>query len=160
MIGLDFLENVEAFSGLNDDQLKGILESSSIEKFERGGRLFAQGEEATHLWIVKSGQVDLRLEQENSVTEERPAISFISKAQTFGWSCFTPPYKYRLSGYCANRTCEVVKIEKERLIKLFERDPICGYQVMSYLLNVVGTQFIQYQNAIAKCIGENIIYQW
>ncbi|MFZ5570003.1 MAG: Crp/Fnr family transcriptional regulator [Thermodesulfobacteriota bacterium] len=160
MISLDFLKNVEAFGGLNNAQLKLIQDSSSIEEFKLGDRLFMQDEEATHLWIVKKGQVDLHLEQEDVPADKRQSISFISKAQTFGWSCFASPHNYRLSGYCATQSCEVVKIDKNRLIDMFEKDPVCGYQVMSYLLNVMGTQFVQYQNEIAKCIGDHIIHKW
>ena len=157
---LDFLEKVDVFKNMDDKQLKEIQGCSHIENFNRGDRLFVKGDESQHLWIVKNGQVDLRLDlSENSEIKNNP-ISFISTAQTFGWSCFAPPYKYRLSGYCSSRTCEVVKIEKNRLLELFEKDADIGYQVMSYLVEVVGTQFYQYQNEIAKRIGEGIMASW
>lgn len=160
MVSLDFLEKVEAFKMLDDEQLKAIQDCSHVEEFQKGARLFAQGQSSTHLWIVKEGQVDLRYEEPGSLQQNTGNISFASDAQTFGWSCFAPPYTYRLSGYCASRSCKVVKIEKERLIEQFEKDARFGYRVMSHLIRVVGTQFQQYQDEIARRRGEDIIHQW
>lgn len=157
---LDFLEKVDIFKNMNDEQLSAIQACSHIEDYKRGDCLFTKGEDSAHLWIVKSGQVDLRLDLSSGPEDKSSPISFISKAQTFGWSCFTPPYTYRLSGYCASRTCEVIKIEKNSLMALFEKDADIGYQVMSYLVDVVGTQFYQYQDEIARRIGKDIMTSW
>jgi len=158
MISLEFLEKVELFNGLEDKQLRAVQACCDIEEYERGQQLFAEGDASTHLWIVKKGAVALRKEEADISTQ--PPVSFTSKKQTFGWSCFAPPYQYRLSGYCESRTCKIVKIEKDCLQNLFEQDEAFGHQVVSQLLTVVGTQFHQYQDEIARRMGEEIIHQW
>lgn len=160
MISLEFLEKVDLFDGLGDDQLHAVQACSDLEEYERGQQLFAEGEASTHLWIVKKGEVGLRKEEPGVAGATHLPVTFISKKQTFGWSCFAPPYQYRLSGYCASRTCKVIKIEKGCLQALFDKDPDFGYQVVSQLLNVVGAQFHQYQDEVARRMGEEIIHQW
>jgi CRP-like cAMP-binding protein len=156
MISLDFLENVELFKDLDDDQLAAIQERSQIVEYKRGDRLFARGETSAHLWVLMEGEVDLQMDS----NARGDMISFTSKRRIFGWSCFAPPYQYRLSGFCASRQCKAVKMEKESLIKLFEADPMLGYQVMNQLMQVVGTHFQQYQDEITKRRGQEIFSQW
>jgi CRP-like cAMP-binding protein len=161
MISLDFLENIELFKGLDDNQLAAIQECSEKIEYQRGDRLFAEGEESNHLWIVKAGQIDLRFDRpEGRPASKEDPISFISEANLFGWSSFIPPYKYRLSGYCASRKCEVVRVEKERLSTLFKKDARIGYLIMSYVLQVIGKHFFQFQGEIAKRRGHNILSGW
>ena len=161
MISLDFLENIELFKGLDDSQLAAIQECSEKIEYQRGDRLFYEGETSNHLWIVKAGQIDLRFDRpEESPTPKEDSISFISEADLFGWSSFIPPYKYRLSGYCASRKCEVVRVEKERLTTLFNKDARVGYLIMSYVLRVIGKHFFQFRDEIAKRRGHNIMSGW
>lgn len=161
MISLDFLENIKLFEGFDDNQLAAIQECSEKIEYQRGDRLFYEGETSNHLWIVKAGQIDLRLDRpEDSPTPKEDAISFISEADLFGWSSFVPPYRYRLSGYCASRKCEVVRVEKEKLTTLFKKDAKIGYLIMSYVLRVIGKHFFQFRDEIAKRRGHNIMSGW
>ena len=163
-ISIDLLEKFDIFKGLNDDQLTLIQNHCQVEEYKRGDRLFVEGEDATHLWIVTEGRVDLRFEMpSNKTTSDDYTVSSVSTqhsaAKILGWSCFVPPNKMRLSAYCT-RDCKVAKVEKTDLIKLFENDPVMGYSIMSYLVKVVGYRFQQLQDEIAKNMGENIMNCW
>ena len=161
MIDLGILKTVEALKGLSDDQLAAIQNCSEALKFSRGDRLFAEGETSSHLWIVLEGEVELRYDrpdgQPNPVEDP---ISFISKAELFGWSSFMPPYEYKLSAYCASQKSVVAKIEKESLLNLFENDAAMGLELMSHILRVIGTHFYQFRNGIAKRWGHDIMSGW
>jgi NADP-reducing hydrogenase subunit HndB len=61
--------------------------------------------------------------------------------KAFGWSSLVAPYKYSLSAYCSTQTCEVVKIERQRLTKLFSEDNRLGYLVLSNMARVIGKRF-------------------
>ncbi|MDM8551253.1 Crp/Fnr family transcriptional regulator [Desulfobacterales bacterium HSG2] len=166
MISLDMLESYDIFKELNDDQLTAIQKHCEMEEYKRGDRLFREGDEATHLWIVSDGQVDLRFELPSgrSSSGENTTVSSVSAqdaaAKVLGWSCFVPPHKMRLSGYCSTRNCTVIRIKKEDILKLFEKDPGMGYLIMSYLVTVVGYRFNQFQDEVAKNMGENIMSSW
>ena len=161
MIDLKILKTVEALKGLNNDQLAAIQKCSKKMEFNQGERLFAEGEDSTHLWIVLEGEVELR----NDRPEGQPnpiddPITFISKAELFGWSSFMPPFKYKLSAYGASPKCEVARIEKESLVKLFANDADMGFELMSHILRVIGTHFYQFRNGIAQRWGHDIMSGW
>ncbi|MBC2713743.1 MAG: cyclic nucleotide-binding domain-containing protein [Desulfobacteraceae bacterium] len=160
MIGLEFLEQVDVFRNLTDDQLFAIQECAEAVDFKRGDRIFAQGDSSSYVWIVLEGDVELRSEPSGQDGGIRPSPSFMSEAQAFGWTCFVPPYKYRLSGYCASRWCKVIRLESEDLLAIFEQDEVMGFKAMEYLLGAVGKQFEQLQDEIAKVRGIEMMSQW
>jgi len=161
MISPDFLKKADVFKDLNDDSLRTVLNCGEQVKFEKGARIFTHGTDATHVWILAEGDVELRSELSGMpVSGKKPAVSFTSAAQAFGWTCFVPPYKYRLSGYCASEKCKVIKFKREDLLRLFEADKRTGYQVMLYLLRAVGRQFEQLQDEIARRRGIEVMSRW
>lgn len=161
MISQNFLKKTDVFKDLDDDRLQTVANYAEPVEFEKGVRIFIHGDDANNLWILTEGDVELRSEPPGMpVSEKTKAVSFISAAQVFGWTCFVPPYKYRLSGYCASEKCKIIKFKKESLHNLFESDKRLGFQVMLYLIGVVGRQFEQLQEEIAKKRGMEIINRW
>ncbi len=161
MISIDFLDKVDVFKQLSDDQLRMIQDCAEIVEFRRTERIFAQGEDAVSVWIVVEGDVELRTEPaENQSSAAEPEVSFMSTAHAFGWTCFVPPYHYQLSGYCISRSCKVIRLGREDLLGLFDKDADLGFRVMSYLIEVVGTQFQQLQDEIAKKRGIEVMSRW
>jgi signal-transduction protein with cAMP-binding, CBS, and nucleotidyltransferase domain len=160
MITLDFLENVEVFQGLNDNQLTEIQKCCQVVEFSRGDKIFGTGEEPHYLWVVLEGQVTLQWERPGRSAMPEPTISRLSETMTFGWSSLVPPFKYRLSAYCDTRACKVVKIGRDTLTKLFEQDSEIGYKVMIKLLSVVGSRFLNLQDEVAKQRGRDIMNRW
>jgi CRP-like cAMP-binding protein len=168
-MALDYnvLLNLEAFRSLTENQrlrLGGICEEVA---FQQDDRLFTEGDPATHLWLVIDGQVDLRFEMpDKRPTTRDHTVSSVtvtpkeSVAKTLGWSCFVPPYLMRLSAYCISRTCRIVRAPKKDLLKHFEDDPVMGYRFMSYMVTVVGYRFQQFQDVVAKTMGDTMISGW
>lgn len=94
MIDLKILKTVEALKGLNNDQLAAIQKCSEKMEFNQGQKLFAEGEDSAHLWIVLEGEVELRNDRpEGQPNPVEDPITFISKAELFGWSSFMPDRK-------------------------------------------------------------------
>ncbi len=160
MISLEFLEHVDVFRKLNDDQLSAIQKCAEAVDFKKGDRIFEQGDIASHVWIVLEGDVELRTEPSDLEGGGGSKPSFISESQAFGWTCFVQPYRYRLSGYCASRWGKVIRLEREDLLDIFARDAVVGFKVMDYLLRAVGKQFEQLQDEIAKDRGIEMMSQW
>ena len=160
MINIDFLDQVQIFQGLNHEQLTKILEFCEEADFEPGSKLFKQGEDAVYLWIVMEGQVDLRYDAAGSSVSEANTISTIPEAGAFGWSSFTSPNKYRLSGVCADKPCKLIKVERKGLQQLFETDPDMGYAVITNVATVVGTRFHEFQEEAVRQRGQDILGGW
>jgi len=141
MIGNDFLQSVGIFKGLDENQLSAVQGCCREEQHQAGSKLFGEGEPASHLYIVKKGQVDLRFDLPGRPTSEKNTISSILEFKAFGWSSLVAPYKYSLSAYCTTPSCEVIKIDQPGLNKLFEEDHRLGYLVLSNMARVIGKRF-------------------
>lgn len=150
MTRLDFLQSAEVFKGLNDSQLSGFQDHCREMEFRQNEKLFSDGDDASCLWIVNEGRVDLRFDLPERSTSTKNTISSISEFETFGWSSLVAPHKYRLSAYCATKSCKVVQIEREQLVKLFKQDSKTGYLVMSNLVQIIGQRFRQLQESASK----------
>ena len=147
MVLIYFLKKVDIFRGLDDDQLKQIAEGCDEKEYQSGNRLFAEGENADRVWIVIEGQVDIRFDLPGRATTEENTIFSITTGNTLGWSSFVPPFQYRLSAYCATRSCKILLIKKEFLTDLFEKDNLMGYRVISNLTGVASMHFYRLQNS-------------
>jgi len=150
MTSLDFLRSVEVFKGLVDSQLAGLKDHCREMVFRQNEKLFSEGDDATCLWIVNEGRVDLRFDLPDRSTSTKNTISSISEFRTFGWSSLVAPHKYRLSAYCATNSCKVVQIEREQLVECFKQDSKTGYIVMSNLVEIIGRRFRQLQDSASK----------
>jgi CRP-like cAMP-binding protein len=162
-----FFERFEGFKGFSKRQLAKMKDICEEVVFNENGRLFCEGDPATHLWLIAEGNVDLRFEMPDmrETTKEQTVSSVSVKpkkavAKTLGWSCFVPPYKMRLSAYCVSRRCRFVRISKEDLLELFEEDRLMGYRFMSYMVTVVGYRFHQFQDVVANTIGNTMLTGW
>ncbi len=160
MISLDFLENIEAFADLDDDQLTSIQQCCEIAEFKRGDELFAAGETPEYFWIVRDGQVNLIWDAPEGPLTPENTFTTLSVGMPFGWSSLVPPYTYHLSAHCASRSCKIVRIPRDRLLQLFDDDAQLGYKVMSKVMIVVGQRFHQLQDEVARLKGHDIINRW
>jgi len=165
MVNNELLKKIEMFKSLENNQLEKICTCCKSAKYEFGDKLFTENDDASHLWMIIDGTVDLRFELPGGrPTTSANTVSSIKvkdvRAKILGWSCFVHPYKMRLSAYCVSRNCEVIKIEKKDLLNLFQEDPEMGYIVMTYLVKVVGYRFQQFQNVVAENIGQDLLAGW
>jgi CRP-like cAMP-binding protein len=135
------LKQTEAFASLEEAELQTIVCFSSIAANEKGGRLFKESQKASCLWVIVSGQVDLRFEMPARETTEAHTISTQSSPGIIGWSSLIPPYKYKLSAYCVSETCELVQINGEQLVAYLKEKPQTGYRVLKTMIQVVGNRF-------------------
>lgn len=147
MVNLDFLKKIKVFNGLDDDQLQKILGGCREKEYKGGEMLFGENEEASYIWIVLEGQVDIRFDLPGRVTTQESTVYSETATKTFGWSSFVPPYKYILSAYCAGKSCKVAQIDKEYLIRLFESDYKMGYTVMNNLAGIMSLRFHDLQKS-------------
>ena len=160
MISLDFLETVEAFSDLDDDQLTAIQGTCEVTEFMRGEEIFAVGDSSDYFWIMLEGQVNLTWDMPDGPAMPENTITTLSEGMPFGWSSLVPPHIYRLSAKCASRNCKAIRIPKDRLLQLFEDDAQLGYKVMSKVMMVAGKRFHQIQDEVARRRGHDIINRW
>ena len=131
MLSIDFLKEVEILQDLDEKQLETIQMCWDEKEYEQEKKIFAEGDEATHMFIVKEGQVGLRFDLPGHPTSKENTVSLNTEGMTIGWSTFVPPYTYALSAYCDSAVCKIVQVEKECIFRICEKDPRIGYIIMS-----------------------------
>jgi len=167
MVELDLLRQLQPFKDMNENHLKKLQPKYEEVEFQIGDKLFTEGDDAVHLWVVREGCVDLRFE----LPDRRPTSADMTvdsveveektpEAKVLGWSCFVPHYKMRLSAYCVTKNCKIVRVQKSDLLQLFNDDAQMGYLFMSYMIKVVGFRFHQFQDHVAKSLGEDVLSGW
>jgi len=75
------LKQVVVFQNATDDELQSILKNSITRSIEEGSFFFLQGDEATHLYILTSGQVKLMQSNPNG---QQVNLRTIHPRQMFG----------------------------------------------------------------------------
>ena len=165
MVNLESLRSLEIFRDLDNAQLQTLHSHAYTEQYSRNERLFKEGEDARQMWIETEGQIDLRFELpgQGDTTSDQTIRSIQARpmeAKVLGWSCFVPPYKMRLSAYCISDSCTVIKLNRDDLLNLFEQDKDIGYKILSYMIKVVGYRFHEFQDELARHLGEDIINAW
>jgi len=115
------------FASLPSSALAQIAWISSLRTFKAGERLLEEGARASHLCIVKSGQVDIiyRIGNGREVTAES-AIA----GEVLAWSALLEPYKLTAS-VVGSKDGELIAIEGGKLRELCEADTWLGYQLMT-----------------------------
>lgn len=160
MTEIGFLSKVEVLKGLEQDHLEAILALCIEEEYNKGDELFAQNANADHLWAILDGQVDLHFGGPDFSSNKKATVASIRPAMSFGWSCLVAPYLYRSSAIAASDTCRTIKMTKDPLKSLMQKDEILGYRIMTNLTNVIARRFHQLQNELAKHRGDDIISNW
>lgn len=161
MVSLDFLEKLNVFKDLDDDQLVAVQGCCQETECRRGEKVFGMRDESLCLWAVVEGNIDLEQgTADNKSPSQENALSSVSEDMTFGWSSLVPPNRYRLSAYCSSRRCRLIKIDRKCLIQLFDSDTGLGYKVMTGLLSVMGNRFHQLLDEVIKNKGQQIMNRW
>jgi signal-transduction protein with cAMP-binding, CBS, and nucleotidyltransferase domain len=156
---MDNLDKVEIFKGLDQSQITILKDCCAIKTFNEGVKIFGDQEAASFLWAVIKGNVDLRFDLPGRESAKDTTIATITEGKVFGWSSFVPPYKYRLSAYCSTNGCQLLEINRECLLKVFETHSLIGYRVMANLSIVIGTRFQQLQGEVAWSEGDKLLHQ-
>ena len=114
MTAIKLIENLHIFNEFSPKELERVTGLCSTEEFRQEECLFKEGDPATEMWIVLDGQVELRFELPGKRTSTSESMmsshkNDIPESQVFGWSCFIPPYKMRLSAYCTSKPLPCIK---------------------------------------------------
>jgi CRP-like cAMP-binding protein len=160
MTHLDFLEQVEVFKDLDDEQLLAVQGCCEESEYKRDEKIFGVKGKPLFLWAVMEGEVTLLQEIPGKPQAGEDPIASLSPGMTFGWSSLVPSSEYTLSAICTSRRCRLLKVDRNCLKKLFDDDLKLGYLVMSRIVAVVGSRFHQLREEIIKNRGQDIINRW
>ena len=125
------LKEIELFEGVDFEVMNEIAGICSEESHSKDTVLFEKDEQAKCLYILLEGTVYLVIKNGGSIT-----YNLSEPGDVFGWSSMLEHGIYTASGICAT-DLKAVKIEKEKLNRIFQNHPAVGFKVLQRLAGVI-----------------------
>jgi SulP family sulfate permease len=129
----NLLQNVYLFKGLNGEQLESISEAGRLETFGAGDDIFAQGDKAKALYVIKYGSV--RILQKSS-SGDLIEVATLGTGSHFGEMAFVDG-EPRSAAATAVEKSEIVVLDYEKLQALLGKNTgiaVSFYKELSHFL--------------------------
>ncbi len=149
MLDQELLGACSVFQGLGDATLRNIWSLAQVITVKEDERIFEKGQDATHLYVVGTGSVNLCQPISVMMSEREILVEVKGRGDLIGWSALVPPHKLTLSAYAAT-DCALLQIPGRELRALCEQDPQLGFAIMSNLASMIWTRLMQVQHMLAK----------
>jgi CRP-like cAMP-binding protein len=107
------ISQLRIFGGVTEDQLATILRRLEIWSLPAGSVVFHKGDEPMHIYIVKSGKIDLQI-TENEVVLHKHELHV---GECFGEASLMSMHKHTATAIAASDS-EVLVLSKRALIEL------------------------------------------
>jgi len=143
------VKEIELFRGIDPEVMNEIVNICSEENYVKDTVLFKKGEEADCLYILEEGSVNLVIEDGGTLV-----YSLTEPGRVFGWSSMVESGIYTASGVCATDS-KVVKVEREKLDKIFDLHPDVGLKVLKRLAGVISQRLINSYRDLLSARGQD-----
>lgn len=139
-----FFQEVELFQRISSHIIDEIAELVTEEGHPAGDVLFREGDVADFLYILEEGEINLVIPG-----AKRLSFPMNKTGSVLGWSSLVEPNRYTATAECV-RESKLIKIDAERLMRVFQRHPAEGLTIMKRLAGVIAARLIQsYKEAVA-----------
>lgn len=152
---LQVLRSSELLDGISEEQCRGLDASAVASSFSPGEAIFRLGEEASSLYVVASGGVELTFPL--AIMGEMKEVRFqtLGAGQALAWSALVAPHKLTVNARAAQASV-LLGFSRETLGQAFTRDPVLGLRVMSNLARVIGFRLHELQALWVREVQRNV----
>jgi len=127
------LANHPFLHGMSRDHLAVLAEAATDVMFPARHRLCEDGHNATHFWLLQSGQVALDLDVPG---QGRMKVETIGMGELLGWSWLFPPYKWAF-GAMAVTAVEAFEFDAPAVRECCAANPELGYEINQRVARVL-----------------------
>jgi len=128
------------FHGLTLDALRQIAKQVTIRRYQLGAAVFRQGDEATHLFVIRSGEVQIRRELDG----QDLVINTLRRGDVFGEMGLLTDYR-RNASVVATAPSEVVAVSRGAFDILIAQN----FAVASELVQILNARSLDLERATA-----------
>jgi CRP-like cAMP-binding protein len=147
MVSIEELKRFEIFNGLTDSELSSIGELAKKEEYGEGIRIFEEESQATDLYLVLKGQIEIRMRADKGL--EQLSIETVGQGDIFGWSSVTEPYTLTAAAWTVENS-ELLVLNGKVLRDLFKMNNHIGYMIMMEVASVISSRL---RNLNQKCVN-------
>jgi CRP-like cAMP-binding protein len=137
-----FIKEIDLFEGFSERFIDEIAKIMVEESYGEGSFLFKEGDPANDFYVLEEGSIRLAIGEEGHITYTSNA-----PGDSFGWSSLVDRDVYTTSAQCAQPT-KVIKIEKGKLQKIFDKDRFSGLMFYKRLARIIGDRLINNYNSL------------
>ncbi len=136
-----FIKEIDLFKGMGMEVIDEIFQISAVESYSDGYILFKKGDPAHNFYLLEQGEIKLTIGEEGR-------LGFImSPGDAFGWSSLVDRDVYTATAEC-KLPSKLIKIETDKLDKVFEKYPASGLIFFKRLARVMGERLITTYNML------------
>ena len=146
------------FKGFAPDETEAFLRRCQEKSYPTGANLFMEQSEATTLYLILDGGIDLHFERPQRENVDN-TIASLKPGDAVGWSAIVPPHQYRLSGYCRGKTT-LLEIDQNTLKMIFETNYHLAYIFMRNIAVLTGARLSHVQDKLAKVLVDEAANGW
>ena len=146
------------FHGFAPDETESFLRRCELNNYEDGTKLFMEKTEATTLYLILRGGINLHYEMPNREHADT-LIASLKPGDAVGWSSVVPPHQYRLSGYC-NGPTTLLEIDRDTIQSIFETNYHLAFLFMRNIAVLTGKRLNQVQDKLARVLADEANTGW
>ena len=151
MITVEQLKHYPHFSSMSNSYLQDIAKISHVMTFESGERLFHEGNTATHLMFIKSGEINIVY----LLGDGREVVAdTLVTGDTLAWSSVLAPHRLTASGV-GSKSGSVIMIEAKGLRALCEERTDFGYSLMREIARTLRSRLSAMRVQAAASLAES-----
>ena len=147
MVSAEWLKKTEIFKGLDEVRLGILLSQSAVKSCPVGETIFQQGEEASGLYILIKGAVDLTVKTQDKIDFMTSKIE--KEGEVFGTASLMEPFRYNVSAICL-KPSEVLVLDANLIRKKMEDDPKIGMEIMKKLASIYFNRLNDLRAGVSK----------
>lgn len=136
MVSIDLCRGAALLADLPGDAGRRIADLGTERLVRAGDVLFRLGEEATTLYIIAAGVVDLTFPMRLRGKTRDVRFLGLGPGETLAWSAVVPPHRLTM-GARVKEDARLVAFPREPFLALLREDTAIGYRVMANLARVV-----------------------
>ncbi len=126
MLSPEVLRRYSAFAEMDPETLRRLANLSCRVEVDGGEELFAAGAEATHLFVVETGEVDVVYRLADG--QGRPVDTVVG-GELLCWSALVPPHRTTAAAI-ARTAATLIALQAEPLRLFCEEAPEVGWRLL------------------------------
>ena len=143
-----YFKQKDIFGSLDRNFVKQFMDVAETISLEAGELLFQEGDAASWLYILLKGRIKLSLGQ------TRRVVYVVSQGgEAFGWSSLVGRQSYSATAECMT-AAKLLRLEKNRLEKIVEKDTANGLQLFKNLTALLGGRLLHAYSSSLSNISE------
>jgi CRP-like cAMP-binding protein len=145
------LKGHDLFKSLSFEQVDKLSGFSHVKKFERNETVYTHEARATHVFMLLTGSVYLRL-------PARPAelsmiVSKVEPGYLFGTAPLLGGERYTVTASCVEDS-EVMVIDAKPFLAMLQNNLPVGYQVMSAVAKAYSDRYVEVLKRLQGILGQ------